>query len=376
MATVVLAPDKFKGSLTAAQVAEHLATGLLRVRPELTEVQVPMADGGEGTVAAAVAAGWTERTATVSGPLSQPVRAAYALSPDGAACVVEMALASGLEFTPADVEAARRSSSFGTGELIAHALEDGARQVILGVGGSASTDGGAGLVQALGARLLSQDGSDLPGGGAALNDLTAVDLTGLDPRLGETEVVLAADVDNPLLGPRGAAAVYGPQKGADEATVAELEDGLARWVQALAAERPEAALAADQPGAGAAGGLGYAALALLGATRRSGIEVVIELTGLADQLTGADLAITGEGSLDAQSLYGKTPVGVARAAAAAGVPTVAVAGRSLLTDDELGRHGIDACYPLSALEPDPQTSIREAGRLLEDLAAQIVAAHL
>lgn len=376
MATVVLAPDKFKGSLTAAQVAEHLATGLLRARPELTLRQVPMADGGEGTVAAAVAAGWTERAATVSGPLSQPVQAAYALSPDGAACVVEMALASGLEFTRADVDAARRSSSFGTGELIRHALDDGARQVILGVGGSASTDGGAGLVQALGARLLSQDGSELPGGGAALNDLTAVDLTGLDPRLGETEVVLAADVDNPLLGPSGAAAVYGPQKGADEATVAELEDGLARWVQALAAERPEAALAADLPGAGAAGGLGYAALALLGGTRRSGIAVVIELTGLADQLDGADLAITGEGSLDAQSLYGKTPVGVARAAAAAGVPTVAVAGRSLLDDAELGRHGIAACYPLTALAPDPQTSIREAGRLLEELAATIVAEHL
>lgn len=376
MTTVVLAPDKFKGSLTAAQVAEHLATGLLRSRPDLTVRQVPMADGGEGTVAAAVAAGWTERVATVSGPLGQPVEAAYALSADGAACVVEMALASGLEFTRADVDAARRSSSFGTGELIAHALDDGARRVLLGVGGSASTDGGAGLVQALGARLLAQDGSELTGGGAALTELTAVDLDGLDPRLTETEVVLAADVDNPLLGPSGAAAIYGPQKGADEATVAELESGLARWVQALAAEKPAAALAADLPGAGAAGGLGYAALALLGGTRRSGIEVVIELTGLADQLAGADLAITGEGSLDAQSLYGKTPVGVAAAAGAAGVPTVAVAGRSLLTGTELAEHGIRACYPLTELAPDPQTSIREAGRLLEELAATIVAEHL
>jgi len=376
MTTVVLAPDKFKGSLTAAQVAEHLATGLLRARPDLTVRQVPMADGGEGTVAAALAAGWTERAAVVRGPLGDPVHATYALSPDGVASVVEMSLASGLALTRADVDAARRSSSSGTGELIRHALDDGARRILLGVGGSASTDGGAGLVRALGVRLLAEDGTDLPGGGGALTALSAVDLSGLDPRLDETEVVLAADVDNPLLGPSGAAAVYGPQKGADAATVAELEAGLARWVQALAEVRPQAARTADAPGAGAAGGVGYAALALLGATRRSGIEVVIELTGLAAALRGADLAITGEGSLDAQSLYGKTPVGVARAAAAAGVPTVAVAGRSLLTDDELGRHGIDACYPLSALEPDPQTSIREAGRLLEDLAAQIVAAHL
>lgn len=376
MSTVVIAPDKFKGSLTAAQVAEHLATGLLRARPDLTVRQVPMADGGEGTVAAALAAGWTERTAVVTGPLGDPVAAPYALSPDGVTCVVEMSLASGLALTPADADAARRASSVGTGELIGHALDDGARRILLGVGGSASTDGGAGLVQALGAGLLAADGTELPRGGAALTQISAVDLSGLDPRLGETEVVLAADVDNPLLGASGAAAVYGPQKGADDATVAELEAGLARWVEALAEVRPEAARAADAPGAGAAGGVGYAALALLGATRRSGIEVVIELTGLADQLLGADLAVTGEGSLDEQSLYGKTPVGVARAAAAAGVPTVAVAGRSLLSDDELVAHGIAACYPLSALEPDPQTSMREAGRLLEDLAAQIVAAHL
>lgn len=376
MTTVVLAPDKFKGSLTAAQVAEHLAAGLQRVRPEVQVVQVPMADGGEGTVDAALAAGWSEREATVRGPLGQPVRAGYALSPDGGTAVVEMALASGLALTPADVDAARRSTSYGTGELISHALDDGARHVVLGVGGSASTDGGAGLVQALGARLRTADGDDVAGGGAALNSLAAVDLAGLDPRLAETTFVLAADVDNPLLGPTGAAQIYGRQKGADDATLAELEAGLSQWVQALAAENSAAARFADAAGAGAAGGVGYAALTLLGATRRSGIDVVIEMTGLASHLQGAALAITGEGSLDEQSLNGKTPVGVARAAAAAGVATVAVAGRVTLDRAQLQEHGIAACYPLSTLEPDPATSIREAGRLLEELAALIAADHL
>lgn len=379
MAHVVVAPDKFKGSLTAADVAAHVAAGLHRADPTLEVHQIPLADGGEGTVDAALAAGGAERRLTVTGPLGSPVEARYAIldGADGATAVLEMALASGLALTAADDRAARCSTSYGTGELVADAVAAGARRIVIGVGGSASTDGGAGLVAALGARLLDAHGAPLTGGGDALRDLARVDVTGLDPRLGDVEVVLAADVENPLLGPDGAAAVYGPQKGADEAAVADLEAGLARWVEALAEAGVESArAAAEQPGAGAAGGVGYAVLALMGASRRPGIEVVLELTGFAEAVTGARLVVTGEGSLDEQSLFGKTPVGVSAAAARAGVPTVAVAGRTTLTRQALAAHDISDRYPLTEIEPDVAVCIAEAGRLLEDVGARIAADHL
>lgn len=379
MSHVVVAADKFKGSLTAAEVAAHVAAGLRRARPGLRVLEVPMADGGEGTVDAALAAGGRERRVVVTGPLGEPVTARYALLDDadhGPTAVLEMALASGLALTPADDGAARDSSSIGTGQLVADALDAGARRVVLGVGGSASTDGGAGMLAALGVRLLDDAGAPLPGGGDALRRLARVDLSGLDPRLADTELVLAADVENPLLGPDGAAAVYGPQKGADEAAVADLEAGLARWVEALVeAGAATAREIAAARGAGAAGGVGFGAL-LLGATRRRGVDVVLDLTGFDDAVAGAALVVTGEGSLDEQSLFGKTPVGVAAAAARAGVPTVAVAGRSPLPAEELARHGIAGRYVLSDIEPDVAVSIAEAGRLLETLAEAIAEDHL
>jgi glycerate kinase len=292
--------------------------------------------------------------------------------------VVELADACGLGRLPGGAPAPLTASSAGLGQVVRAALDRGCRRLVVGVGGSASTDGGAGMLAALGARLLDAGGVELPAGGAALVRLHRVDLTGLHPRLPDAEVVLATDVDNPLLGPAGAAAVYGPQKGATSPDVGRLEDGLARWSRALADALgipvgPHGHPAADVPGAGAAGGVGFAAVAVLGARARPGIELMLELTGFRDHLPGARLVVTGEGSLDAQTLRGKAPAGVAAAARAAGVPVVAVAGRSLLGPDELAAAGIARAYILADIEPDPARSMAMAGPLLERLAALLAA---
>ncbi|SDN89922.1 glycerate kinase [Klenkia soli] len=355
---VVLAPDKFKGTLTAAEVAAAVVAGL----PASTDVvQLPVADGGEGTAAAALAAGAVARTVRVTGPTGEPVDAVLALLGDTA--VVELAGASGLAVLPGGVPAAQTATSAGTGELVRAALDAGCTRIVLGVGGSACTDGGAGLLTALGARLTDAAGADLPPGGAALVRLHAVDLAGLDPRLAGTEVVLATDVDNPLLGPTGAAAVYGPQKGADPDDVVALEAGLARWAAVLGGDP-------DVPGAGAAGGVGFGALAVLGAVRRPGIDVVLDLVGFDAALAGADLVVTGEGSLDEQTLHGKAPAGVAARARAAGVPVVAVAGRCLLDAEQLRAAGFRAVFALADLDPDRCTT--HPAELLARLAPRLI----
>ena len=378
---VVVAPDKFKGTLTAAQAAAHIAAGLTAARPGLAVEQVPVADGGEGTVAAAVAAGYQPVPLTVRGPTGQPVHAEYGWR-DGTA-VIEAAQACGLTRLPGGQPRPLTATSFGVGELITAALADGARRIVLGLGGVASSDGGAGLIEALGGRLLDAAGRELPPGGAALAGLHRLDLSGLAP-LRDTEVLIASDVDNPLLGEHGAAAVYGPQKGATPADVAALETGLARWADF--AERPQASLAGraglarrprDRRGAGAAGGLGFAAFAFLGARARPGIELVLELISFPARLAGARLVVTGEGSLDEQTLHGKAPAGVARAAAAARpdglprLPVVAVAGRCTLPPARLREAGLDAAYPLTGLEPDLARRLAGAGPLLERAARQI-----
>ena len=370
---IVIAPDKFKGSLSAPDVARHLETGLQSAAGHNLEVlRIPVADGGEGTLDAAVGSGFTRRSAVVSGPTGQPLTAEFAVR--GREAVIEMAAASGLAVLPGGPGSAtaKAATSLGTGELIRAALDAGCRQIILGVGGSANTDGGAGLLQGLGARLLDADGGDLPPGGAALADLAGIDFSGFDSRLDDARFILASDVDNPLLGPDGAPAIFGPQKGATAEDVRALDGALANFVQVLAGEiGPRALKAARAPGAGAAGGVGYAAIAVLAATRRPGIDVVLEFTQLADRLEGADLVITGEGSLDEQSLLGKTPVGVARAAAAAGVPVVAVCGRTTLTPQQQRESGFRQVYPLTSLESKVEVCIAEAGPLLEELGKQI-----
>lgn len=379
---IVIAPDKFKGSLSAPDVCLHLEKGLQRGAAEaagnpLDVIRIPVADGGEGTLDAAVGSGFTRRTAVVAGPAGQPVEADFAVR--GHEAVIEMATASGLALVPQvlregrpDSVSATTATSLGTGQLIRAALDAGCRRIILGVGGSATTDGGAGLLQGLGARFLDSRNNELPPGGAALANLHSIDFTHFEPRLVDARFVLASDVDNPLLGAQGAAAVFGPQKGATQQDVDVLDAALARFVEVLAREIGfRAVKAAGAPGAGAAGGVGYAAIAALAATRRPGIDVVLEFTELEQRLAGADLVITGEGSLDEQSLHGKTPMGVARAAAAAGVPVIAVCGRTTLAGDEATAAGFAGIYPLTELESNVDRCIAEAGQLLEQLGTQI-----
>lgn len=370
---VLAAVDKFKGTLSAAEVAEHLSRGIRAARPDVAVRALPVADGGEGTVSAALAAGFDRRTATVCGPTGEPVAADFAVR-DGVA-VIEMAAASGLGVLPGGRADARGATSRGTGELVAAALDAGCTTVVLGIGGSASTDGGAGMLQALGARVVDGSGADVGPGGAALAAAASVDLSGLDSRLVRTTVVLASDVDNPLTGEHGAAAVYGPQKGATADDVRALDAALAHWAQLLESALGEGAEGAEgmalTPGAGAAGGVGFGAVAALGAQFRPGVDVVLDLVGFDDAAVGTSLVVTGEGSLDAQSLHGKAPVGVARRAAARGVPVVAVAGRVLVGSAELAGVGIMRAYALTDVEPDVQRCLTQAGEVLEELAGEL-----
>ncbi|MFH8448464.1 glycerate kinase [Streptomyces fungicidicus] len=366
---VLVAADKFKGSLTAVEVAERVTAGLRRVVPELEVEALPVADGGDGTVAAAVAAGFARREVRVAGPLGDEVTAAYALRGDTA--VVEMAEASGLQRLPAGVFAPLTASTYGSGELLRAALDAGARSIVFGVGGSATTDGGAGMLSALGARFVTAAGEPVAPGGGGLAELASADLSGLDPRLASVEFVLASDVDNPLTGPKGAPAVYGPQKGASPEDVETLDTALTHFVKVLeGAVGERAAACAASPGAGAAGGIGFGAL-LLGAGFRPGIEVMLDVLGFAPALERADLVITGEGSLDEQTLHGKAPAGVAAAARAAGREVVAVCGRLALPPEALGRAGIRRAYALTDLEPDVAKCIADAGPVLERTAERV-----
>ncbi|WP_232839023.1 glycerate kinase [Streptomyces triticisoli] len=366
---VLIAADKFKGSLTAVQVAERVTAGLRRVVPEVEVEALPVADGGDGTVAAAVEAGFERREVRVAGPLGDEVTAAFALRGDTA--VVEMAEASGLQRLPAGVFAPLTASTYGSGQLLRAALDAGARTIVFGVGGSATTDGGAGMLSALGARFLDADGEPVRPGGGGLAELVRADLSGLDPRLGSVELVLASDVDNPLTGPKGAAAVYGSQKGASPHDVETLDAALAHFAKVLeGAVGARAAEYAVSPGAGAAGGVGYGAL-LLGARFRAGIEVMLDVLGFAPALRRASLVITGEGSLDEQTLHGKAPAGVAAAARAAGKEVVAVCGRLALAPEVLGHAGIRRAYALTQVEPDVSRCIADAGPILERVAERI-----
>ena len=366
---LVIAPDSFKESLSARAVAEAIAAGWARVYPDAELLLCPMADGGEGTVDALLSAsdGKLQQT-RVSGPLGDPVEAHWGLLPNAQA-IIEMAEASGLH----RVEPGRRdvlaASSHGTGELIRAALDAGVRRIVLGLGGSATNDGGAGLLAALGVRFLDREGQELPLGGAALARLSQIDLTGLDTRLAQVEVMVAADVDNPLCGPRGASAVFGPQKGASPEQVAQLDEALGHYADVMAATLGEDLR--DFPGVGAAGGLGFAARAVLRAGFWPGVELVAELSGLVEAMQGADLVITGEGRLDGQSLHGKTPVGVARLARTAGVPVIALAGSLGEGYQRLYAEGIGAAFSLAPGPLSLEQAMAEAGPELSARAADL-----
>ena len=371
MSTVLIASDKFKGSLTAAQVAEAVGAGVRRTRPDADVVAVPVADGGDGTLAAAVAAGFAFVPVTATGPTGEPVATGFARR--GEVAVVELADACGLVRLVAG-PAPLTAGSRGAGDVMAAAVDAGCTRVVLGIGGSASTDGGAGMLAALGARLLDATGAELRPGGAALADLAAVDLDPLSTRLAGVEVVVACDVDNPLTGPVGAAATYGPQKGADPEQVRLLDEALGHFADVVA--RATGDDRRDAAGAGAAGGVGFAALALLGARLRAGIDLVLDLVGFHAALADADLVVTGEGALDEQTLHGKAPAGVASAARAAGVPVVAVCGVNRLDDVRLRAAGIGTAYALTDIGTDLQQCLADGAPLLERLGARIAAEHL
>ncbi|WP_374929490.1 glycerate kinase [Kytococcus sedentarius] len=367
---IVLAPDSFKGSATARQVAAALRDGILGVEPAADVRCLPIADGGEGTLDVALTRGWQGQRAAVAGPWGDPVEAQWAMAPGGDEALVELAAASGIALPVQahrptdDATRALAASSRGTGEVIAAALDAGCRRVVVGVGGSACSDGGLGMLRALGAVVRDQSGQQVPDGVVGLERAASVDLAPARELLTGVELVLAADVTNPLVGPQGAAAVYGPQKGADEDRRPH-RDG-ARPLEGRADARRHGPCA--RPGAGAAGGVGFALLAL-GARRVSGVEHLLDLAGIDSALRDADLVVTGEGRLDSQTLHGKAPAGVLGRARAAGVPVVAVCGTSALTPSELRRAGFDRVLALTDREPDvarcladPVPLLREVGR--------------
>lgn len=344
---IVIAPDSFKDSLNSQGVAQAIAQGVQDVLPDSHVVLCPMADGGEGTVEAILAAVPGERRSeSVRGPLGAPVTARWGWFAQTRLAIVEMAEASGLQLLALDQRDACRSSSRGTGELMVAALDAGAQQIILTIGGSATNDGGSGMLTALGARFLDGEGNELQAGGLALATLDRIDLSGLDPRLQSVQVVVAADVDNPLCGPKGASFTFGGQKGANPEQLQALDFALAHFADCCAQ-----VLGKDVrhvPGTGAAGGMGFAAKAFLQAEFRPGVEVVAELVGLAGQVSGADLLITGEGRCDAQTLHGKAPIGVARIASAHGVPVVILAGTLGEGYQAVYNEGVTAAFSIVA----------------------------
>jgi len=375
---VVIAPDSFKGSLTARQVCEAAEEGLRRVWPEAEVVSVPMADGGEGTVQSLVdATSGRIVSIDVTGPLGEPVAAFLGVLGDGVTAVIEMAAASGLPLVPQGLRNPALATTRGTGELIRGALDIGCRKFIIGIGGSATNDGGAGMAQALGVRLLDASGAEIGPGGAELARLARIDVSGLDPRASLSEFVVACDVDNPLTGPRGASAVYGPQKGATLEMVKTLDDALKNLASVVGRD-----LGVDVdgiPGAGAAGGLGAGLVAFLGASLKRGVDIVVEAVGLREQMKGASLVITGEGRTDFQTLFGKTPMGVANVAKALGIPVVIISGA--IADDARGlyAHGIDALMSIAKGPCTIDEAIANAAPLMADAAetaARLVAVGL
>jgi len=372
---VVIAPDKFKGSLTALEAAEAMARGLSRVDSSAEIDRVPMADGGEGTVAALVAAtGGSYRTVTVTGPLGEPVAASFGLLGDGRTAVLEMASASGLWLVPPGLRDPLRATTRGTGQLLLAALEAGARRVIVGIGGSATNDGGAGLGQALGFRLLDTHGRELEPGGGELDRLARIERTDLAAVLGSATIAVACDVTNPLCGPRGASAVYGPQKGATPEMVARLDRNLGHFADIVARDLDVAVR--DIPGSGAAGGLGGGLVAFAGGRLEGGVDLVIEAVNLRERLHAADLCLTGEGALDGQSAFGKTAVGVARLAHSLRCPTLAVAGSIGPGAEAVLEQGVDAYFSICPGPVPIDEAIERASELLENATAQAVRAFL
>ena len=367
---VIVAPDSYKGSVSAVGVAAALERGVLRVFPQAEVRKIPIADGGEGTVEALVTAtGGQMKQERVRGPLGEVVDACWGILGDGKTAVIEMAAASGLPLVPPDRRDPRITTTYGTGELIRTALDAGLRRIIIGIGGSATNDGGTGMAQALGAKFLAADGAELPPGGGALAQLKTIDLSGLDSRLTKTEITVACDVDNPLCGQRGAAAVFGPQKGATPAMVAELDAALGHF--AGCARVATGRNVADLAGAGAAGGLGAGLLFFTPAKLRPGVEIVLEAVKFAEVVKDAAFVITGEGRTDFQTAYGKAPVGVAKVAKQFGVPVFCISGGLGDGADDVLAQGIDAVMSICSRPLSLEECMRDGATLIEEAAARL-----
>jgi len=371
--SILIAPDKFKGSLTAVEVTEALSEGIRSVAPHVAITAVPVADGGDGTLSAAFSCGFEEQQLVAAGPTGLPVNTAFARRGDTA--IVEMANICGLQRLPGGAKSPLDATSRGLGEVIVAALRAGCGRIVIGLGGSASTDGGAGMLTAMGAKVLDVNGEEIPDGGAALARADRLDLSALDEAVARAHFIVACDVTNPLVGASGAAHVFGPQKGANPSQVATLEAALGNWADVVtrAVGGPDVRM---QEYMGAAGGVGFATRTVLHATMRSGIDIMIELLELSQKVAAADLVITGEGSLDSQSLQGKAPIGVARLAQRNGVPVVAVCGRVSLSDEEMRKSGLDAVYSLAEFEPRPEVAMRTAYDLLIQAGARLAMEHL
>ncbi|WNJ80024.1 glycerate kinase [Cedecea neteri] len=369
---IVIAPDSFKESLSAMQVAEAIEQGFREIYPNAEYIKLPMADGGEGTVESMVAATHGQIIpVTVTGPLGLPVEAFFGITGDGETAIIEMAAASGLHLVLPEKRNPLLTGTFGTGELILAALDRGARKIIIGIGGSATNDGGAGMMQALGVRLRDEQGNELCAGGAALAGLSEIDVSQLDARLAQCDILVACDVDNPLCGERGASAVFGPQKGATPEQVTQLDTALRHYGEQL--EHISGKAVITVAGAGAAGGMGASLFGLLHARLQPGVEIVTDALRLADAVQGADLVITGEGRIDSQTIYGKTPIGVARVAKRFQVPVIALAGGMTTDYGVVHQHGLDAVFSvLNRVQTLPE-ALERAGENINVTARNVAA---
>ncbi|UKS30827.1 glycerate kinase [Paenibacillus sp. HWE-109] len=372
---IVIAPDSFKGSLSAREAAAAIEQGILLAAPQAETVLIPMADGGEGTRDSLInTTRGTTYAVEVLGPLGQEITAEYGVLGDGTTCVIEMADASGLCLIPSDQRNPLLTTTYGTGQLIKHALDSGYREFILAIGGSATNDGGAGMLQALGLELLDEAGQPVGAGGQALARIRQINGTRLDSRIQASRFTIASDVTNPFIGPRGASAVFGPQKGATPAMVAELDEALHHWADQM--EQSTGIAVHHLPSAGAAGGLSGACLAFFPSTVRPGIEIVMEKTQLHAQLAGADLVITGEGRTDAQTASGKAPMGIAQAAQRLGIPVFVLAGSVGDGIEALYAHGITSIHSIMDGPMQLEDAMQRTAELLSHTAEQVLRTYL
>jgi len=368
---IVVAPDSFKGSLTAIEVSDAIEQGVREIFPEAEIVKIPMADGGDGTVQCLVnATGGEILKEKVTGPLGDEVLASYGILGDKKTAVIEMAEASGLTLVPENQRNPLITTTYGTGQLIKIALDQGCRKMIIGIGGSATNDGGAGMVQALGVKLLDREGEEIGFGGGELKKVFRIETKYLDNRLSETKVLVASDVSNPLCGPKGASWIYGPQKGATPEIIEELDESLAHFAKIVKKDLNKDVK--DIPGAGAAGGLGASLMAFLDAELKPGIEIIIEIVKLEQVIKGADLVITGEGKIDSQTIYGKAPIGVARIAKKYNIPVIAVAAVISADADIVHQYGIDTLIKIS----EPTMSLAEPKSKKVELVKKSIAQFL